>query len=152
MVLDLDTLYAATLYAEGTMKPIAALVGLLFVSSALACPVKKGFIAGGLMPTPAGYLPKCDDWAASSKQGLQSSLGTGQKMSWFEMFSVDAKALKFDNLVTQLTKRGYTFVMKTDYGGVLGRRLRDKSGRFLDVSARKMDGNKYFVSLSLIKF
>jgi hypothetical protein len=141
-----------SLYAEANMKPVTALVGLLLVSSALACPVKKGFIAGGLLPLPAGYVPKCDDWYASSKQGLQSSLGTGQKMSWFEMYAVDAKALKFDNLIGQLTRRGYTSVMKTDYGGMVGRRLRDKAGRMLDVSARKMEGNNYFVSLSLIKF
>ncbi|ULH15359.1 hypothetical protein MF271_15715 [Deinococcus sp. KNUC1210] len=134
------------------MKRLPVLLTLLLAASAVACPVKKGFIASGLLPTPAGYMPKCDDWYASSRAGLMSSLGSGQKLNWYEMYAVTPKALKLDALVQQLTAHGYTFVMKTDYGGQQGRRLRDKAGRFLDVSVSKVQGTQVFVGLSLIKF
>ncbi|WP_425147852.1 hypothetical protein [Deinococcus sp.] len=134
------------------MKRFPVLLALLLTSSAVACPVKKGFIAGGLLPTPAGYLPKCDAFYASSKKGLLSSLGSSQKLSWYELYAVSPAALNLDGLVQQLSAHGYSFVMKTDYGGSQGRRLRDKAGRFLDISVSKVQGNQVFMGLSLVRF
>ena len=134
------------------MKRLPALLTVLLACSAVACPVKKGFIAAGLLTTPAGYQPKCDAFYASSKKGLLSSLGSGQKLGWYEMYAVSPAALKLDGLVKDLTSHGYSFVMKTDYGGAQGRRLRDKAGRFLDISVSRVQGAQVFVGLSLVKF
>lgn len=83
-------------------------------------------MAGGALPLPNGYTPKCGDWYTMSKKGLTSSLGTGQEMGWYEMYTVKPRAVNLDRLVQQLTQHGYTFVMKLDYGETQGRRLKNK--------------------------
>ncbi|WP_139806578.1 hypothetical protein [Deinococcus hopiensis] len=87
-----------------------------------------------------------------SKKGLTSSLGTGQEMGWYEMYTVKPRAVNLDRLVQQLTQHGYTFVMKLDYGETQGRRLKNKAGRMLDISVRKMENNEVYVILRLIQF